>query len=127
MDNYPEFWDEEEKEVGLVRLSRVTYHLAEDQPDAMGWKVADIEGIQLGKVSDLLADLGTGQIVFVAVTSDDTGKTALIPVEGAFLDLTNSILMLPVRELDIRRCPDFNDDVIDVMPYIDYWMRVESL
>ena len=42
----------------------------------LNWKVADIEGIELGKVSDLLADLGTGQIVFVAVTSDDTEKNS---------------------------------------------------
>ncbi len=118
---YPDF-PEEEEEGGLVRLSRVRYELAEGQPDAMGWRVMDSEGIEFGTVSDLLADSFTGQIIFAAVTSDDTGRTALIPVEGARLDTVRRLLLIPVRESMMRACPDFTDDVVDLMPYVEYWM-----
>ena len=124
MEYYPDYLDKEEEEVGLVRLSRVTYQLADGQPDAMGWKVTDVEGVEVGTVSDMLADLGTGQIVFVAVKSHQTGKTALVPVEGVFLDLANDMLMVPARESDIRNSPDFTEDIVDVMPFVEYWLKV---
>jgi len=126
MDYSPDFHDEEEDEVGLVRLSRVTYQLAEGQPDAMGWGVADAEEVEFGQVSDLLADAMSGQIVFVAVTSNGSGKTALVPVEGVYLDESRSRLMIPLRQSDITGCPDFNDTVVDVMPFVDYWVRLAS-
>lgn len=125
MDYYPDFPDEEE-EGGLVRLSRVTYQLADGQPDAMGWKVADIEGVKFGRVSDLLADAVTGQIIFAAVTHDRSGRTALIPVEGMYLDVAQNLLIIPARETDISGSPDFNDEVVDVMPFVEYWVRLAS-
>lgn len=126
MDYSPDFHDEDEEEVGLVRLSRVTYQLAEGQPDAMGWGVADIEEVEFGCVSDLLADSMSGQIVFVAVTNNGSGKTALVPVEGIYLDEARSRLIIPLRQTDITGCPDFNDDVVDVMPFVDYWVRLAA-
>jgi hypothetical protein len=120
MDYTPDFHEEDE-EIGLVRLSRVTYQLADGQPDAMGWCVADIDGQEFGRVSDLLADAMTGQIVFVAITSGDSGKTALMPVEGVYLDETQQRLWVPLPRCDVTGCPDFNDEVIDVMPFVDYW------
>mgnify|MGYP001584173527 CR=1 FL=1 len=124
MDYYPDFDDEEEG--GLVRLSRVRYQLSEGQPDAMGWRVADSEGVEFGMVSDLLADVATGQIIFAAVTNMDTGKTTLIPVEGMYLDVTDSVMAVPARESDVGRCPEFNEDTIDVMPYVEYWLRLAA-
>ena len=124
MDYSPDFHDEEEEEIGLVRLSRITYQLADGQPDAMGWLVADIEGVDFGRVSDLLADATSGQIVFVAVTGDESGTTALVPVEGTYLDEVQTRLIVPLRQSDIRGCPDFNDDVVDVMPFVDYWVNL---
>ena len=124
MDYSPDFHEEEEEEIGLVRLSRTTYQLADGQPDAMGWLVADIEGVDFGRVSELLADAATGQIVFVAVTTDDSGKTALVPVEGTYLDEVGTRLIVPLRQSDIKGCPDFNDEVVDVMPFVDYWVRL---
>lgn len=126
MDYSPDFHDEEDDEIGLVRLSRVTYQLAEDQPDAMGWGVADAEDVEFGRVSDLLADAMSGQIVFVAVTSDGTGRTALVPVEGVYLDERRARLIIPLRQSDITGCPDFNDHVVDVMPFVDYWVRLAA-
>ena len=67
MQYYPDFAEDEDEQIGLVRLSCVTYQLAEGQPDAMGWQVADMEGVIFGIVSDMLADAGSGQIVFVAI------------------------------------------------------------
>lgn len=122
MGYYPDFVDEEEEQIGLVRLSRVTYQLADGQPDAMGWQVADIEGIIFGTVADMLADSGTGQIVFVAVKAEDTNRTALVPVEGMYLDTAHDLLIVPARESDVRGSPCFTDDVIDVMPFVDYWV-----
>lgn len=128
MSYYPDFAEEdEEQEGGLVRLSRVTYQLADGQPDAMGWTTADIEGIEFGRVSDLLADAATGQIVFAAIAHDVSGKTALVPVEGMYLDMTRNMLIVPVKEMEIRSCPDFTDDVVDLMPFIQYWVaRAEA-
>ena len=127
MEYYPHFPDEEDEQVGLVRLSRVTYQLAEGQPDAMGWQVADIEGVIIGRVADMLADAATGQIVFVAINTEDTGKTALVPVEGMYLDMAHNLLIVPAREDDVRNCPDFTDEVIDVMPYVEYWVRLATV
>ena len=124
MSDYPDSYDVREEEGGVVRLSRVTYELVEGQPDAMGWNVADIEGVQFGKVSDLLADANSGQILFVAIANNGSGKTALVPVEGAYLDLVRRLLIVPARESEIRACPDFSDEVVDLMPYVDYWMRL---
>ena len=124
MDYSPDFHEEEDEEIGLVRLSRTTYQLADGQPDAMGWLVADIEGVDFGRVSELLADAATGQIVFVAVTTNDSGKTALVPVEGTYLDEVETRLIVPLRQSDIKGCPDFNDEVVDVMPFVDYWVRL---
>jgi len=128
MDYYPDFpEDEEEAEGGLVRLSRVRYQLADGQPDAMGWRASDIEDVEFGSVSDMLADAATGQIVFVAVTSGLSGKTALIPVDGMYLDLTDSKLIVPVKLSVIGGCPDFTDDVVDLMPFVDYWTKVVAM
>lgn len=124
MDYYPDFQDEEEEQIGLVRLSRVTYQLADGQPDAMGWQVADVEGVIFGTVADMLADAGTGQIVFVAVRAEETSRTALVPVEGMYLDISHDLLIVPARESDVRNSPDFNDEVIDVMPFVDYWVSL---
>lgn len=124
MEYQPDFYDEEEG--GLVRLSRVRYQLQEGQPDAMGWTVADIEGVEFGHVTDLLADAMTGQIVFAAVTSYGTGRTALIPVEGMYLDMHEELLVVPVRESDVRRSPEFEDNTVDVMPYVEYWLRLAA-
>ena len=123
MEYCPDFCDDED-EIGLVRLSRVTYQLADDQPDAMGWKVADIEGVDFATVADLLADATSGQIVFVAVACTDTDKTTLVPVEGIYLDEVNTRLIIPVRQSDITGGPEFNDEVVDVMPFVDYWVRL---
>lgn len=120
MSYFPDFPEEQERGA-LIRLSRVRYELAEGQPDAMGWRVADINGIEFGTITDLLADLMTGQIIFAAVTADDTGKTALIPVEGVYLDLSRKLLIVPVTESEVRDSPDFSDDVVDLMPYVEYW------
>lgn len=122
MDYYPDFRDEEEEQIGLVRLSRVTYQLADGQPDAMGWQVADIEGVIFGTVSDMLADAGTGQIVFVAVRTEEAGKLALVPVEGMYLDIAHDLLIVPARESEVVNSPEFTDEVVDVMPYVDYWV-----
>lgn len=122
MDYYPDFRDEQEEQIGLVRLSRVTYQLADGQPDAMGWQVADIEGVIFGTVSDMLADAGTGQIVFVAVRTEEAGKLALVPVEGMYLDIAHDLLIVPARESDVVNSPEFTDEVVDVMPYVDYWV-----
>ena len=124
MGYYPDFFDEDEEQIGLVRLSRVTYQLADGQPDAMGWQVADIEGVIFGTVADMLADSGTGQIVFVAVKSEDTERTALVPVEGMYLDIAHDLLIVPARESDVRNSPNFTEDVIDVMPFVDYWVAL---
>jgi len=125
MEFYPNF--PEDRDRGLVRLSRVTYELAEGQPDAMGWRAADAEGVQFGCVSDMLADAQSGQIVFVAITFDVSDKTALVPVEGLYLDLTDKVLIIPVRQSDVQHCPDFTNDVVDLMPFVDYWTRVASM
>jgi len=122
MEYYPDFRDEDEDQIGLVRLSRVTYQLADGQPDAMGWQVADIEGVIFGNVSDMLADAGTGQIVFVAVRAEDSGKIALVPVEGMYLDIAHDLLIVPARESDVVNSPEFTDEVVDVMPFVDYWV-----
>ncbi len=126
MEYRPEFQDDEE-ESGLVRLSRVRYELAEGQPDAMGWRVADMDGIVFGTVTDLLADVMTGQIVFAAVRGDSSGKTALIPVEGLYLDVGHCLLIVPAKQCEIANCPDFTDDVVDLMPYVDYWLKLASM
>jgi hypothetical protein len=120
MAYYPDFHDEEEEQIGLVRLSRVTYQLADGQPDAMGWQVADVEGVIFGTVADMLADAGTGQIVFVAVKTEESGKIALVPVEG----MAHDLLIVPARETDVINSPEFTDEVVDVMPFVDYWVSL---
>jgi hypothetical protein len=124
MGEYPDYFDDTEEESGCVRLSRVTYELADGQPDAMGWRAVDVEGVSFGTICDMLADANTGQILFVAITSRDTGKTSLVPVEGSYLDLVQRVLIIPARESEIRGCPDFTDDIVDLMPFVDYWMKL---
>jgi len=120
MENYPEC-STDQNEVGLVRLSRISYRLEEGQPDAMGWKVADAEGAVFGTIFDLLADGDSGQIVFVAVTTDESGRRVLIPVEGAYLDLTDETLIIPVSEDDVAHSPEFTDETEDITPFVEYW------
>lgn len=127
MAYYPDFQDEEEEQIGLVRLSRVTYQLADGQPDAMGWRVADVEGVIFGSVADMLADAGTGQIVFVAVRSEETGKVALVPVEGMYLDTAHNLIIVPARESDVVNGPEFTDEVVDVMPFVEYWLNLAKV
>jgi len=127
MSYYPDFRDEEEEQIGLVRLSRVTYQLADGQPDAMGWQVADVEGVIFGTVADMLADAGTGQIVFVAVRTEETGKVALVPVEGMYLDTAHNLIIVPARESDVVNSPEFTDEVVDVMPFVEYWLSLAKV
>ncbi len=126
MEYDPDFFDDEE-EVGLVRLSQVSYQLAEGQPDAMGWRVTDQDGHEFGVVSDLLADLNTGQIVFAAIRSDSTGKTSLVPVEGTYLDVNAEVLMLPHSQPELEQSPEFGDDVVDVKPFVQYWLKLATI
>jgi hypothetical protein len=44
-----------------------------------------------------------------------------------YLDMTRSLLIVPIRESDIRTCPDFTEDVVDLMPFIEFWVaRAET-
>lgn len=122
MQYYPDFAEDEEEQIGLVRLSCVTYQLAEGQPDAMGWQVADMEGVIFGIVSDMLADAGSGQIVFVAIEDSQSRKISLVPVEGMYLDIAHALVVVPAMESDVRNSPEFNERVVDVMPFVDYWI-----
>ena len=49
-----------------------------------------------------------------------------MPVEGVYLDERALALIIPLRQSDITGCPDFNDDVVDVMPFVDYWVRLAA-
>lgn len=122
MQYYPDFAEDEDEQIGLVRLSCVTYQLAEGQPDAMGWQVADMEGVIFGIVSDMLADAGSGQIVFVAIEDTQSHKVSLVPVEGMYLDIAHSLVVVPAMESDVRNSPEFSEQVVDVMPFVDYWL-----
>lgn len=127
MEYNPYFPEEEQEQLAVVRLSRVTYELAEGQPDAMGWGAADADGIIFGTVSDMLADAMTGQILFVAISHNQTGKTALVPVDGVFLDIAKQIMLVPIPEAAVMGCPDFTEDVVDLMPFVDYWYKLSGV
>lgn len=123
MQYYPDF-EQEDAQIGLVRLSCVTYQLADGQPDAMGWQVADMEGVIFGTVSDMLADAGSGQIVFVAIKDEESHKVSLVPVEGMYLDISHALVVVPALESDVLDSPDFTENVVDVMPFLEYWLNL---
>jgi sporulation protein YlmC with PRC-barrel domain len=54
------------------------YGVADDSHDIRGWSVVDDNGIELGKVADLLFDSNTEQVRYVIV--DTLGRHVLIPL-----------------------------------------------
>ena len=39
-----------------------------------------------------------------------------------YLDIAHSLVVVPAMESDVRNSPEFSEQVVDVMPFVDYWL-----
>lgn len=113
------------EEVGqLVRLSQMEDIPEEEQPELLGWMVADADGKTFGRIADLLVDTETGEIPFASVCYGD--KCTAIPLEVMFLDEANKLLVLPVDQEELRDAPEFTADTEDIQRYVEFWDELTS-
>jgi hypothetical protein len=113
------------KNVGeLVRLSQIEYEADPNQPDLLGWSVADAEGEAFATLDDMLVDVETGEIPFASICYND--RCTAVPLELFFMDEPNKRLVLPVNKEELSDAPQFTDETEDVQPHIDFWDNITA-
>ena len=81
------------------------YEVADGYPEVRGWNVRDAADRSIGRVHDLLVDVGALRVRYLDVELDpkfavpDADRRVLIPVESADLDGTGDQVLLPGIEV----------------------------
>jgi hypothetical protein len=85
------------------------YEVADGYPEVRGWNVRDAADRSIGRVHDLLVDVGALRVRYLDVELDpkfvvpDADRRVLIPVESVDLDGTGDQVLLPgIQAADVR-------------------------
>lgn len=90
------------------------YEIADGYPEVRGWEVRDADDRSIGRVHDLLVDVGALRVRYLdvelasrfAVTEAD--RRVLVPIEAVDLDGTGDVVALPkVRVAELRELVPF--------------------
>ena len=87
----------------LRELDKFT--IAEGEADIRGWDVQTVSGREVGKVSDLLVDTTTDEVVMLDVDLAGSDRHTLAPVRAAQLDRGRRVVVLD--SADLRDVADF--------------------
>jgi photosynthetic reaction center H subunit len=97
--------------ISVAPLSQLAdYEIADGYPEVRGWEVCDAADRSIGRVHDLLVDVGALRVRYLDVelapkfARTEAERRVLIPVEIADLDGTGDKVLLPgVDVADVRR------------------------
>ena len=80
----------------LKELHGSGFEVAHDEPDIRGWKIVNMENIEIGKVDDLLFDVDSRKVRYLA-----------IKLNGKPLNLISRDLLIPIGLTELDRRDDF--------------------
>jgi photosynthetic reaction center H subunit len=90
------------------------YEIADGYPEVRGWEVRDADDRSIGRVHDLLVDVGALRVRYLDVelasrfATTEGDRRVLIPVERVDLDGTGDVVALPnVRVAQVRELVPF--------------------
>jgi photosynthetic reaction center H subunit len=106
----------------LRRLSQLDdYEIADGDPDVRSWRVFDTEGNAVGKVHDLIIDMGAMEARYIdleldesiARGEDDDDRHVLVPIGNARLsDDVDTVTLTSRRASDLATLPRYDHSVI---------------
>ena len=90
------------------------YEIADGYPEVRGWEVRDADDRSIGRVHDLLVDVGALRVRYLDVelasrfATSEADRRVLVPMEVVDLDGTGDVVALPkVRVADVRQLVPF--------------------
>ena len=99
----------------LVPLSDADgYHVADGEPDLVGWDVQTSAGRDVGKVKDLIVDLAAMKVRYLDVELDgkavgiEDDRRVLVPIGTARLDDDNDDVIIRETAAELRTMPPFD-------------------
>lgn len=104
----------------LKELHGSGFEVAHDEPDIRGWKVLNMENIEIGKVDDLLFDIDSRKVRYLAVKLNGKplnliSRDLLIPIGLAELDKRDDFVLLPeVTAGQLAALPDYKKGKVTV-------------
>jgi sporulation protein YlmC with PRC-barrel domain len=96
----------------LKRLSDLKYRVADGEPDIVGWTVFASTGREVGRVTDLLVDVETREVVMLDVDLRRGDQHTLAPVRAAWIDHAAKRVVLDARELEAHQ----SDELLPGLP-----------
>jgi uncharacterized protein (TIGR02271 family) len=111
----------------LSPLSRLDgYEVADNDPDVRGWNVTTTDGTGIGRVEDLLVDVGQLTTRYLVVrldrgsAVDESGEDVLVPVERAHLERSAREVRVDVTPAAMTALPRFTG-VVDEREFSRGW------
>lgn len=104
----------------LKELHGSGFEVAHDEPDIRGWKVVNMENIEIGKVKDLLFDIDSRKVRYLAIKLNGKplnllSRDILIPIGLAELDKKDDFVLLPdVTAGQLATLPDYKKGKVTV-------------
>ena len=99
----------------LAHLSDLRdFDIPKGEPDPRGWDVKTADGVEIGKVDDLLVDTGLGRLRYLEVKlkgdiADQADKEyVLIPVGAARLDDDSDDVIISVNQANLAGIPAYD-------------------
>ena len=96
----------------LKRLSDLKYRVADGEPDIVGWTVFASTGREVGRVTDLLVDVESREVVMLDVDLRRGDQHTLAPVRAAWIDHAAKRVVLDARELEAQQ----SDELLPGLP-----------
>jgi sporulation protein YlmC with PRC-barrel domain len=104
----------------LKELHGSDFEVAHDEPDIRGWKVVNMENIEIGKVNDLLFDIDSRKVRYLAIKLNGKplnliSRDLLIPIGLAELDKKDDFVLLPdITVGQLASLPDYKKGKVTV-------------
>lgn len=104
----------------LKKLHGSGFEVAHDEPDIRGWKVVNMENIEIGKVDDLLFDADSRKVRYLAIKLNGKplnllSRDLLVPIGLAELDKRDDFVLLPdVTAGQLAALPDYKKGKVTV-------------
>ena len=96
----------------LKRLSDLKYRVADGEPDIVGWTVFASTGREVGRVTDLLVDVESREVVMLDIDLRRGDQHTLAPVRAAWIDHAAKRVVLDARELEAQQ----SDELLPGLP-----------
>lgn len=83
----------------LQELSKSNFEISEEQPDIISWTIVDVNGDEIGEVTDVIFDMETKKVRYIVallnLEEDEDAKQVLIPIGIVDLDEAEDEVVMP--------------------------------